>query len=181
MGAALISVLSLLPGLKLTPTVPFTFQVLAVCLVAFLFDGRTAGLATGLYVLLGALGLPIFSGGKSGAAVLAGPTGGYLIGFILAGFIAGWLSHRSHSAIRAGQATRAVVSMLLAGLVGLVVIHAAGVVGLMFAVNLPLGKAIAVTAAFIPLDIVKMIIAAVIAVAVLRAFRSQLLTVPARA
>ncbi len=176
MGAALIAALSLIPGLKLTPTVPFTFQVLAICLVAFLFDGRTAGLATGLYVLLGALGLPIFSGGRSGAAVLAGPTGGYLIGFVLAAFLVGWLSNRSHPAIRQGRPGLAIGLMLAAGLAGLLVIHAAGVVGLMLAVSMPLAKAIGVTAAFVPFDIVKAVIAAVVATAVLRAFRSQLLT-----
>lgn len=177
-GAAFIAAMVLVPGIQLAPGVPLTLQVFAVALLAFLFDGRTAAGATALYVLMGALGLPVFSNFRSGAAVLVGPTGGYLIGFVLAAAVIGFLSNRAHGAIRSGKAAVAVAIMLGAGLVGLLVIHTAGVIGLMTAMGVTPAKASTITSVFLPFDALKIIVAALVAVAVLRAFRRQLLTRP---
>ncbi len=65
-------------------TVPVTLQVFIVLLAGLLLTPRAAFAAVGVYLLLGAAGLPVFSGGLSGPGVLAGPTGGYLLGFLLA-------------------------------------------------------------------------------------------------
>jgi len=64
--------------------VPFTFQTLILMLVALTLPLREATLTCGSYLLLGGLGLPVFSRGQGGLAVLAGPTGGFLIGFLAA-------------------------------------------------------------------------------------------------
>jgi biotin transport system substrate-specific component len=78
--------------LPFTP-VPITGQTFAVLLVgAALGSRRAAGMA--LYVAQGLAGLPVFAGGKAGLAVLLGPTGGYLNGFIAAAFVTGWLAER---------------------------------------------------------------------------------------
>ena len=66
-------------------TVPFTMQTFAVFAALLLLGGRDGTIAIGLYLLLGLVGLPVFSGFRGGFAHLAGPTGGYLIGFLFTG------------------------------------------------------------------------------------------------
>jgi biotin transport system substrate-specific component len=71
--------------------VPFTFQTIVV-LIAGAFLGKFDGaLSQVLYVASGAVGLPVFAGGTFGIAKLFGPTGGYLIGFVVSAFFIGWL------------------------------------------------------------------------------------------
>ena len=69
--------------------VPATLQSLAVLLLGALGGGRLGAAAVALYLLEGALGLPVFAGGKAGLAALAGPTAGYLLGFLPAAWLAG--------------------------------------------------------------------------------------------
>ena len=66
-------------------TVPFTMQTFAVFAALLLLGGRDGTLAIGLYLLLGLVGLPVFSGFRGGFGHLAGPTGGYIVGFLLTG------------------------------------------------------------------------------------------------
>ena len=68
--------------------VPFTLQTLGVLLTGAIMK-RYAGIPMTMYVILGALGLPLFHNGTSGIGVLLGPTGGFLIGFIPAAVLAG--------------------------------------------------------------------------------------------
>ena len=62
--------------------IPFTLQTLAVALLAGLLGALDGSIALVLYLVLGAIGLPVFSGGRGGLSALVGPTGGYLIGFL---------------------------------------------------------------------------------------------------
>src|SRR5512133_1411896 len=64
--------------------VPVTLQPLFIVLAGFLLGPARGAAAVALYVLAGVLGMPVFAGGKAGLGVLLGPTGGYLVGFILA-------------------------------------------------------------------------------------------------
>lgn len=93
-GAALIGVAAQvrlpLPG---TP-VPVTGQTLAVLLVGVLLGRTWGGVSAGLYLALGAAGLPWFAGFKAGLAGLTGPTGGYLAGFVLAALFLGHVTDR---------------------------------------------------------------------------------------
>lgn len=79
-GAALIAVLSQV-SITLGP-VPFTLQTLAIALIVSLFHTKEALMSVSLYLFLGGLGLPVFSGGSAGLASLFGPTSGFLWGFI---------------------------------------------------------------------------------------------------
>ena len=79
-----------IPG---TP-VPFTGQTAAVLLTGAALGARLGGASMLLYVLLGAIGLPIFNGGTGGLTSLVGATGGYLVGFILAATLVGWLAEQ---------------------------------------------------------------------------------------
>jgi biotin transport system substrate-specific component len=74
--------------LPFTP-VPITLQTLFVLLGASFLGGNLGSITQLTYILLGVLGLPIFTGAGSGLVYLAGPTGGYLFGFVLASFFTG--------------------------------------------------------------------------------------------
>ena len=74
--------------------VPITGQTFGVLLIAMAL-GRVRGMAVVLaYILEGAMGLPVFAGGRAGLPVLLGPTGGYLIGFVAAAWVIGSLADR---------------------------------------------------------------------------------------
>ena len=103
--------------LPFTP-VPVTLQTFAVLLAACLLGSVRGGLAVVLYLGEGFAGLPVFSGGTAGIAHLLGPTGGYLVGFVAAAYVAGLCAERGLARRWAGA--------LLTFLAGDVVIFAAG-------------------------------------------------------
>ena len=85
--------LALLAQLRLQiGPVPITGQTLGVLLLGAAYGARLGALTTGTYALLGVAGLPLFAGGGSGLAYLLGPTGGYLIGFVVAAGLLGMLA-----------------------------------------------------------------------------------------
>ena len=95
LGTALIAVCA---WITVPFTVPFTLQLFAVYLVLMLLGGRNGTVSIAVYLLLGAIGVPVFSGFKGGFGVLVGMTGGYLFGMLLIGIVY-WiftklLSHR---------------------------------------------------------------------------------------
>jgi len=73
--------------------VPMTMQTFAVLVIAMAYGARLAGATLLLYLAEGAVGLPVFASG-SGLAYMAGPTGGYLAGFLVAAVLVGWLAER---------------------------------------------------------------------------------------
>lgn len=75
--------------LDLTQGFPITLQSILVVLSGFLFGSRVGVVATGLYLLVGGLGAPVFHGGASGWLHFAGPTGGFLLSFPIAALFAG--------------------------------------------------------------------------------------------
>lgn len=75
--------------------VPITGQTLAVLLVGGTLGAARGTLSMLLYAVLGIVGLPIFSDGSAGFGVIAGPTGGYIVGFVFAAAFTGWLAQRS--------------------------------------------------------------------------------------
>ena len=86
MAVALIAICS---WISIPTTVPFTMQTFAVCLVSALLGTRRGFLAVACYLLLGAVGAPVFAGFKGGLGALLGVTGGYLVGFLFTALIAG--------------------------------------------------------------------------------------------
>jgi len=134
-GVAFLAALAQL-RVQLGP-VPFTGQTLGVLLLGSAYGLGLGVLTTGAYVALGTLGLPVFTGWSGGVAHLAGPTGGYLIGFVLAAGLLGWLAARGWD--RSYRST--VGAMLLAEAViylpGLLWLH--GVIGGGWGTTLALG------------------------------------------
>ncbi len=86
MGVALIAVCS---WLSVPMTVPFTLQTFAVCLVTAVFGLRPGLWTVACYLLLGAVGAPVFAGFSGGLSALLGPTGGYLMGFLFTALTVG--------------------------------------------------------------------------------------------
>jgi biotin transport system substrate-specific component len=104
--------------LPFTP-VPITGQTFAVLLAGASLGGLAGGASQLLYVALGAIGLPFYANGDSGWEVVQGATGGYLVGFIVAAYIVGFLAER--------QQDRTISSAVPAFLTGSVVIYLFGV------------------------------------------------------
>jgi biotin transport system substrate-specific component len=102
--------------------VPITGQTLGVFLVALALGARLGSLAIGLYLLEGALGLPVLAGFSGGWAKFAGPTGGFLVGFLVAAGVVGWLADRGW--------TRNVLLVAAAMLLGTLVIYVPGLLWL---------------------------------------------------
>jgi biotin transport system substrate-specific component len=102
--------------------VPITGQTLAALLIGALLGSRLGGLALLAYLFEGSLALPVFAGGGAGLARLAGPTGGYLAGLVVAACVVGWLAERGWD--------RRPVTTLLAMLLGNLLIYAFGLIWL---------------------------------------------------
>lgn len=92
-GTALVAVLAQV-AIPLWP-VPVTGQTLAVLLVGASLGAARGAASLALYAILGAVGLPIYSDAASGWSVLLGPTGGYIIGFVVSAALVGWAAERS--------------------------------------------------------------------------------------
>lgn len=92
-GAALTAIAAQIQ-LPLWP-VPVTAQTLAVLLVGSSLGALRGASSMVLYVVLGMVGLPVFSEAGSGVGVILGPTGGYLVGFVFAAAFTGWIAQRS--------------------------------------------------------------------------------------
>ena len=88
--AALIAVCS---QIQIPGAVPFTLQTFAIFLAAGLLGGKRGTVSVLIYILIGAIGLPVFAGFKGGSGALLGTTGGYIIGFIFS-MLAMWLFER---------------------------------------------------------------------------------------
>ena len=76
--------------------VPIVLSTLFVILSGLLLGSRWGLVSMALYLLVGAIGIPVFAGGKGGFAYFLGPTGGYLLGYLISAWITGLLSERFH-------------------------------------------------------------------------------------
>ncbi len=145
------------------PSVPFTLQVLAVILTGFLLGPRYVALAMTVYLLVGAIGVPVFFGFSGGIGHILGPTGGYLVSYPLAAAIAGLASRAAAGANR----RRALVTSFVWGCSALAIIYAAGAIWLSVVSNLPILVAVAQgVLPFLLFDLIKVALAALVAVAV---------------
>ena len=127
-GAALIAVLAQI-SLPIGP-VPFTLQNFAIGLIATVFRPREAVLSVGLYLLLGAIGLPVFAGGGSGFHALIGPTAGYLWFYLVYSGLTSSLTNSDSGFVR----------IFLANLLGDTLVFVGGIIGLHFLAGMPLKK-----------------------------------------
>lgn len=163
--AALIAAFSLTPSIPVG-VVPITLQTLAVVLAGLVLGPRRGFLATLLYLAVGFAGLPVFAGGAAGLGVLAKPSVGYLLAFPFGAALAGYLARLFAS----WRGARQYLGFFLAGVGASLLIHAAGIVGLMLVARMGFVAAFVFDLTFWIGDSVKMFVAAAIAVAVHKAF-----------
>ncbi|MGI9861066.1 biotin transporter BioY [Moorella naiadis] len=173
--AALVAVLAQISiPLPFTP-VPITGQVLGVLLAGAILGKNKGTLAMVVYLLLGAIGLPVFARGGAGLATFASPSGGYLWGFILGVYAMGLILERGHS--EPGY-PRLIAGMLLC----LVVVYTLGTLQLMALLHVNLVKGLLLgVIPYIPLDLAKLILAAAVSYRVRRALRQAGFLVPREA
>ncbi|MCO1599896.1 biotin transporter BioY [Desulfosporosinus nitroreducens] len=135
--------------------VPITLQTLFTGLAGVLLGGYAGALSQVVYVLLGVIGLPVFSGGKAGLGTLIGPTGGYLIGFIVAAYVIGKMVE--------AKKEPGLAWLGLSLVVGNLVIYTLGVAQLSLVAHLSIPKALlAGVVPFLVGDVLKLVATALI-------------------
>lgn len=127
--------------IPLPTPVPFTLQIFGVALTGGLLGGSLGAIAIIIYVLLGAIGLPVFAGMTGGVQVLVGPTGGYIFGFIFSAFIIGFCMQRF--IYKQSNTTIKWISTFAIMMVGLIISYILGTVQLKFITGLAWPEAIA--------------------------------------
>jgi biotin transport system substrate-specific component len=147
--AALAQVSIPVPGIP----VPFSLQPFAVFLAGLLLGPLWGGFALGLYLLVGIAGAPVFSNGGAGLGYVLGPTGGFLVGFLLAGVLIGAIVHRDVEP-RSLDAVSVPV-MVLALALGLVVVYAVGIPWLALVNGISFAAAGTAMAPFVLPDLLK--------------------------
>ena len=168
--AAIIVALGLLPPISLGfIPVPITAQSLGVMMAGVVLGARRGAIAVLIVLVLVAIGLPVLSGGRGGLATFAGPTAGFLVGWVFAAFATGYLSERLVNSQQSGLVQT--VSFFLAAMIGgIVVLYAFGIAYLAIAAKIGLSQAFVGSMAFIPGDVVKAFVAALVGRAVMAGY-----------
>lgn len=134
--------------------VPMTMQTFAITLAAVVLGSKNGAIATGIYVLLGAIGIPVFAGFSGGLNIVVGPTGGFIISFPIMAFIIGFgVEHKNQSkAIFIGAIIIGTIVNYIIGVMMFCIITGGSVMSGIAACVLP----------FIPTAIIKAILASVL-------------------
>ena len=136
--------------------VPLTLQTLFTLLAAMILGSVMGASSQIIYVLLGVIGLPVFAGFKAGIGILFGPTGGFLLGFIISAYIIGKIVELKKE--------KNIFYYFLAGIIGTLILYIIGITQLSLVTGIGIKKAITVgMLPFLPGDILKIIAASFIA------------------
>ncbi|MDR0823267.1 MAG: biotin transporter BioY [Endomicrobium sp.] len=157
--------------------IPIVLQNMMVILSGLLLGGARGAVAVGLFIVLGALGLPIFSGGRGGLAVLLSPTGGFIAGYFFGALAAGLIAGKPTVSKKSFQYTR----IALAAIIGFALIYCFGTVRIMHLIMQKQNMSIA--AAFeraLPMAVIPFIIGDLIKLIVLIPLAVKLRPISAR-
>lgn len=170
--AALIAVLGLPGSINVFGNaVPITLQTLGVMLAGAILGTWRAALAVTVLLVLVAAGLPLLAGGRGGLGVFTGASAGFLIGWIPGAAVTGWLVER------AGR-DPGIVRLMLACLGGgVLVVYMFGIPVQAWIMGLPLGHTALLAAAFLPGDVIKAVLTAIVARGTQRAYPDAVPTV----
>ncbi len=139
--------------LPFTP-VPVNLATFAVMLSGCILGPVYGTLAQIVYVLLGAIGAPVFSGGAGGLGIIAGPTGGYIICYMILAAVCGFITHMNSSA-----AKPSIVKIALAMILGTLLLYTAGTIWFMYVTgNKILPSLMMCVVPYLPGDALKMIV-----------------------
>ena len=134
--------------------VPISLANFVICLSAWLLGPKFGTLSVAIYLVLGLVGIPVFSGYGAGLAKVAGPTGGYLVGYLLLAFIGGLFIEKSK-----GQPVVSAVGLI----VGDAACYVLGTAWFVFQMKCELGYALAVCVyPFLLLDLAKIVVSCVV-------------------
>ncbi len=149
--AALIAVCSQI-SFPLPSGIPVTLQTFAVAFAGYFLGNKKGTLSVLIFLLLGAIGIPVFAGFKGGLSAITGLTGGFLTGFILMPVFCGMAAH-----------SKSKILLILLSLCGLICVHLCGLLWFSYMGSISLKAAfIRASAPFIIKDIVSMVIAYII-------------------
>lgn len=164
--AALIVALGIVPSFPVAGLpVPITLQSLGVMLAGLVLGPKRGALAPVVVIGLVAIGLPVLAGGRGGVGVFAGATAGFLFGWVPAAFVTGLLAARLDGAGR--EMVARVIGLSIAAIVGGIgVLYLCGILWLAFVTKLGLAKAFFGSIAFVPGDVIKAVVAALVTVKV---------------
>lgn len=167
--AALMAVFGLIPKIDLPFGVPITLQSLGVMLAGCLLGPRRGFLAIALFLLAVALGLPLLPGGRGGLSVFVGPTAGFLFGWMFGAFACGVTMRLMARRLDGATGARLLAATFVACAIGgIMVVYAFGIAGLSWVASMSLSKAALAMLVFIPGDLIKCGICAVVVQTVMR-------------
>jgi biotin transport system substrate-specific component len=166
--AAFIAVCAILPALGTNASgVEFTLQMFGIFLTAGVLGARRGALAVLLYLAVGTAGVPIFAGQTGGPSAWTGASAGYLVAFPIAAFLVGAVAS---VVARRNPAAVTVALSVAAAIVTVGVVGVIGAIGMAIKLDVDFGAAWGYATPFFVFDIIKGVIAAIVAAAVHRAF-----------
>ena len=161
MFAAVLAVLSQI-SIPMPSGVPVTLQTFAVALTGFVLGWRLGGMATVIYVLLGAIGVPVFSGFSGGLGVIFGKTGGFIYGFIIMAALCG---------LGAGKKNKLLTAVL--SLAGLFVCHFFGALQFSLLMSMSIREsALLVSVPYLIKDVISVVLAYAVGEVLKRSLRA---------
>ncbi|MFK0165693.1 biotin transporter BioY [Rhizobium sp. NPDC090279] len=166
--AAIIVALGLLPPIPIgVIPVPITAQSLGVMMAGVVLGAKRGTIAVLIVGLLIVIGLPVLSGGRGGLAYFVSPTAGFFFGWIFGAFVTGYLSERLVNAEQSSL-VQGVGFFIAAVIGGVVVLYAFGIAWL--AINIGFSKAFIGSLGFVPGDVIKAVVAALVGRAVMAGY-----------
>jgi biotin transport system substrate-specific component len=173
--AGLVAALGVVPAFQPPGfSVPVTTQSLGVMLVGSVIGSRRAFASLLLFLALVALGLPLLAGGRGGLGVFAGPSVGFLVAYPVGAYVTGWIIERG------GPTYKLHWGVVANAVGGIVVLYVAGIAGIAAMAHLSITAATLSTWIFVPGDLVKVVVAAVVARGVHAAYPGLLGRPPSR-
>ncbi len=161
---ALTAACAVFPPLQTPLPAPIIVQNIGVMLAGSILGAKRGSLSLLLFVVLVAVGMPILTGWRGGFGVILGPTGGFILSWIAAAFVIGWLVEKSWGRLNFWN-------LLLFNVIGgIVVVYVIGIPWQAAVANMKLGEALVLSAVYIPGDVAKAIIASFAALIVKRSY-----------
>jgi biotin transport system substrate-specific component len=135
--------------------VPITLSIFAVFMTSIILGKKCGTMSMLIYVLIGAIGVPVFAGLSGGFDIIAGPKGGYILSYPIMAFLIGMIIEKKKEA-----SSTDLIGILV---VGLIICYSLGATWLAITIKADAAKAISVgVAPFLPLDLLKIVLAAVV-------------------
>ncbi len=163
--AAIIAALGVFPPVTVPViAVPITAQSLGIMLAGGILGAMRGGLSVVLLLVLVALGLPLLAGGRGGFGVFLGPTGGYIVGWVVGAVVIGYLTERFWTRLNF------ILAFAFCVVGGILLMYGLGVPWSAYVAEVTLATALGGSLAFVPGDLIKCLIAAAAIVIVKKSY-----------